>query len=598
MAEPFFKIPATDEEVMEDLERISRNVREVQAETLRKILERNANVEYLQRHGLNARTDEASFKACVPVSTFADIADYVDRIADGDVGPLLCADPITSFSLSSGTSGGKSKMIPRTANTMGQVQKAGKIGSLFRRRAYPRRLKTEKPMVMTFTYAGRQFDTKSGLKAGTGTTIFLRSDAFIKATNTPFAMASPKGVVLGHSVPQQMYCHLLCGLYHSQQVETIGAIFAYMIVEPFRLLERVSRDICRDIREGTVNHEHVSDPALRASVEEFLAPNPEQGEFVERECEKGWAGIIERLFPNVNYIISIYSGSMSSYIAPMQVYAGSVPLMNGDYGSSESWIAVNLHPRAPVERASYTIIPDFAYFEFIPVHRDSTGSEFVENAADIVGLADVKVDQEYEIVLTTCAGLYRYRQGDILRVTGFWNGTPEVAFVCRKGVVLSVNTDKTDEEELRLVVEKASKEAAVEAVEFTSYANLDAQPGHYEIFWELQTHEHLNEAAIQECCRILDRSFNDPYMRGRAARTIGPLELRVVKDGAFARLMDHFVRERGVGASQYKTPRCLTNPVSLQLLRDETIFSTRSPEFPVELSAAWRPSDRTNLVVT
>lgn len=183
-----------------------------------------------------------------------------------------------------------------------------------------------------------------------------------------------------------------------------------------------------------------------------------------------------------------------------------------------------------------------------------------------------------------------------MRVTGFWNEAPEVAFVCRKGVVLSVNTDKTDEEELRLVVEKASREAAVEVKEFTSYANHDAQPGHYVIFWELQS--HVNEAAIQDCCRILDRSFNDPYMRGRAAGTIGPLELRIVKDGAFARLMDHFVREKGVGASQYKTPRCLTNPVSLQLLRDETIYNTRSPEFPVELSAAWRPSANTNVVVS
>lgn len=99
MAEPFFKIPATDEEVMEDLEGTTRNVREVQLETLRKILEHNGHVEYLQRHGLNHRTDESSFKACVPVSTFADIQDDIDRIADGDTAPILCADPIISFSL-------------------------------------------------------------------------------------------------------------------------------------------------------------------------------------------------------------------------------------------------------------------------------------------------------------------------------------------------------------------------------------------------------------------------------------------------------------------------------------------------------------------
>lgn len=98
-AKPFFKIPVTDDEVMEELESMTRNVREVQLETLRKILERNGGVEYLQRLGLNYRTDEASFKACVPVSTFANIQDDVDRIADGDTGPILCVDPLNSFSL-------------------------------------------------------------------------------------------------------------------------------------------------------------------------------------------------------------------------------------------------------------------------------------------------------------------------------------------------------------------------------------------------------------------------------------------------------------------------------------------------------------------
>lgn len=99
MAGPFFEIPATDEEVMADLERTTRNVRDVQRETLRKILERNGHVEYLQRCGLNHRSDEAAFKACVPVSTFLDIQQDVDRIAAGDMSPILCADPITSFSL-------------------------------------------------------------------------------------------------------------------------------------------------------------------------------------------------------------------------------------------------------------------------------------------------------------------------------------------------------------------------------------------------------------------------------------------------------------------------------------------------------------------
>ena len=99
MAKPFFSSPATDEEVEKELEEMTRDARAVQLETLRRILERSADSEYLQRHGMNGRTDEASFKACVPVITFADIETDVDRIANGDASAILCADPISSFAL-------------------------------------------------------------------------------------------------------------------------------------------------------------------------------------------------------------------------------------------------------------------------------------------------------------------------------------------------------------------------------------------------------------------------------------------------------------------------------------------------------------------
>jgi hypothetical protein len=152
-----------------------------------------------------------------------------------------------------------------------------------------------------------------------------------------------------------------------------------------------------------VNDKRVSDPELREGVQDYLSPNPDLADLIERECAKGWEGIIERLFPNISYIQSIYSGAMLPYIAPLRHYTGNVPLMNSDYGASESWIAINLDPTCPPENTSFTFIPDFAYFEFIPVHRESAGFEFLEDDS-IVGLTDLKIGQEYEVVLTTVAG--------------------------------------------------------------------------------------------------------------------------------------------------------------------------------------------------
>ncbi|KAH9768425.1 hypothetical protein KPL71_011600 [Citrus sinensis] len=96
-----------------------------------------------------------------------------------------------------------------------------------------------------------------------------------------------------------------------------------------------------------------------------------------------------------------------------------------------------------------------------------------------VDLVDVEVGKEYELVITTYAGLYRYRVGDILRVTGFHNSAPQFHFVRRKNVLLSIDADKTDEAELQNAIDNASRllrEFNTSVGEYTSYANTKTIP--------------------------------------------------------------------------------------------------------------------------
>jgi len=85
-------------------------------------------------------------------------------------------------------------------------------------------------------------------------------------------------------------------------------------------------------------------------------------------------------------------------------------------------------------------------------------------------------------------GLYRYRLGDVIRVKSFRKTAPVYEFVRRKNVILSVHTDKTDEEELQGVVNKAAellKGTAMELTDYTSTADITSLPGRYRIFWEM-----------------------------------------------------------------------------------------------------------------
>lgn len=87
------------EKVIKDFEELTKNAGKVQEETLKKILEENAETEYLQLLGLNGKTDVESFKQCVPLATHKDLEPYIQRIMDGETNPILTGKPVPTISL-------------------------------------------------------------------------------------------------------------------------------------------------------------------------------------------------------------------------------------------------------------------------------------------------------------------------------------------------------------------------------------------------------------------------------------------------------------------------------------------------------------------
>lgn len=83
--------------VLEFIEDVTSNPDQVQKQVLAEILSRSAHVEYLRRYGLDGRTDAQSFKKLLPVVAYEDLQPYIERIANGDTSPILCAQPISEF---------------------------------------------------------------------------------------------------------------------------------------------------------------------------------------------------------------------------------------------------------------------------------------------------------------------------------------------------------------------------------------------------------------------------------------------------------------------------------------------------------------------
>ncbi|XP_050237756.1 jasmonoyl--L-amino acid synthetase JAR4 [Mercurialis annua] len=559
------------DEVIEKFEAITKDVEKVQNETLKKILEENGSAEYLQSLGLNGRTDPESFKNCIPLCTHQNLEPFIQRIADGDTSPILTGKPITTISLSSGTTQGKPKFIPFTDQLLDNTLQIFRTSFAFRNREFP----LGNGKALEFIFSSKQGKTKGGLAVGTATTNLYRNPYYKYALEElQFKCCSPTEVIFGSDFHQSLYCHLLCGLIFREDIQFLFSSFAHSIVLAFRTFEQVWEELCNDLQSGVLSS-RVTSPSIRAAMSQLLKPNAQLADLLRNKCSglSNWYGLIPELFPNAKYVYGIMTGSMEPYLKKLRHYAGELPLLSADYGASEGWIGANVNPLLPPELATFAVVPDIGYFEFIPL-RDN--GECIYTEPKPVGLADVKIGEEYEIIVTNYAGLYRYRLGDIVKVMGFHNKTPELKFVCRRSLLLTVNIDKNTEKDLQLAVEEAVKplaEEKLELVDFSSLVDRSSEPGHYVIFWEISG-EPTGE-ALQECCNCLDKSFIDAgYVSSRKIRSIGPLELRVVDGGTFQKILDHFL---GLGAavSQFKTPRCIgpSNKMVLQILNDNVVKS-------------------------
>ncbi|KAF8697789.1 hypothetical protein HU200_035275 [Digitaria exilis] len=580
-------LSSTDADNIRFIEEITTNVDTEQERVLEEILSRHGESEYLVKcwgGGLTGDTSRATFRA-------KDLEPYIRRIADGDRSPILTGSghPVTEIFTSSGTSGGERKMIP---NVEDEVDRRYLLESLFA---------TGKALY--FLYVSSEGKTPGGLPSRTVMTSYYKSHQF---TNSPFPRnnTSPTAAILCLDTFQSTYAQMVCGLCQRKHVMHIGAAFAVGVVRAIHFLQQHWEQLSSDIEAGKLNPSCVTDQSVREAVAHILQrPDPEVAKFIRDECSRGdWAGIIPRIWPNAKFLGIIVTGSMAQYIPTLNYYSRGLPMASDIYGASEGDFGLNLDPLCDPLEVSYTMMPNMAYFEFLPLDPDRQEDvDEITAAQQLVELGQLEAGHEYELVVTTYTGLNRYRVGDVLRVTGFHNATPMVRFVRRGNVLLSIDGEKTDEAELHRAVERAAslllRPHGVAVAEYTSRVCTKDVPGHYVIYWELEVNNSSGNAAavvdgdvLDRCCLEMEEGLSSVYRQKRVVdKSIAPLEIWIVRPGTFGELLDYAI-SRGTSLSQYKVPRCISESPPIIDLLDSCVMSNHfSSTLP-----QWAPDQQSN----
>ncbi|XP_031492298.1 indole-3-acetic acid-amido synthetase GH3.8-like isoform X2 [Nymphaea colorata] len=553
------RIAMKEEEVepLEFIEEMTSHVDEVQQMVLDDILSTNVNVEYLQRHGIFGRSiDRKTFKSKLPIIEYEDILPDIQRIANGDPSPIFSAQPI-------------SELLTRNISGL------------------------DKGKVLFFFLTRTETKSPAGIIMRSVLTSYYKSPQFLCKHYDNINYTSSIPSIHCTDVFQSLYAQMLAGLADRLAIFQIGTTFAPIFLQAIHFLKRHYQELAADIEHGTVNPQ-VTDAAVRAALGNALTPDPENAEHIRKECSsRDFQGIIRRIWPNTKFLDVIVTGPMAQYIPSLNFYSGDLPLTSTPYGSSECFFGLNLYPLTKPEDVAYTIMPNMAYFEFLPVKSaDDIGRITAMQVVDPVDLAHVEDGKEYELIVTTYSGLYRYKIGDVLRVAKFYNKAPQFHIVGRKNVCLSIDIDKTEETELQRAIAAAElahlRPHNARVLDYICYTDVKTIPGHYVIYCELSPINHSDNSSfsrvIDQCCLTIEQSLNYVYRGLRSYdKTIGPLEIKLVKGGTFHEVMDHAIA-RGASAAQYKPPKCVKSTWMLDILEARVVSTHFSPGVP-----SWLP---------
>jgi hypothetical protein len=132
--------------------------------------------------------------------------------------------------------------------------------------------------------------------------------------------------------------------------------------------------------------------------------------------------------------------------------------------------------------------------------------EFRDAAGAVCSATEVETGGEYELVVTTEAGLWRYAMGDLVRITGWLGGAPRMVFLRKAGSFLNATGEKVTEEQV-LAAGRRAFPGAVGLCAATEWCDPPrvvvavegAAPGDFDL--ELQR-ENLEYASKRESGRL------------------------------------------------------------------------------------------------
>jgi GH3 auxin-responsive promoter len=456
-----------------------KNPERAQENLLKDLIRNLSATEYGRSLGVGRDDDYRSFSRKTPIANYDQISPWIER-QKSDEGNILVSEPVLFYEKSSGSSG-PAKYIPYTRGLRDSFNRMFLIWLYDLLERGPR-FETGKTFLSVSPAFRENQTTSRGVKVGL--------DDDVDYLNPKMRWLLKRFLVLPASIKQlgdpEDFKRVLSALLLSEAELEIISVWNPSLLETILDYVQANGDaLIDDLKKGVIACGDIEFKFKKASGER-LAP------LAARPVD--WA----RVWPRLKLISCWTSGNASR---AAQRIAGQFPCARVQ---GKGLLATEAPMTLPlIESRGYAPLPAEIFYEFL----DDRGVAF--------RLHELEAGREYEIILTQKGGLYRYRIGDRVRVSHYYEATPCFEFAGRADEVCDLVGEKLNES----FAQECISRLPLAASRFQTLLPVMTESGRS--YYVLVTDELASGAGSIES--ELDNALCEAY-HYRAARLLGQLD--------------------------------------------------------------------------
>lgn len=460
---------------------------DVQEALLKEMVWRNRNTEFGKQYNFNRIQTLEDYQKQVPLFTYEKIQPYIDRMMSGTPN-VLWEGNIKWFSKSSGTTNQKSKFIPVTTENLEECHGKGPKDTMTL-------FYNRNPEATMFAGRGlimggsfSVFNEKADTKTGDVSAIMIHNMPWFAK---PFLLPSVKVALMDD---WEKKLNLMVEDTAHKDITNISGVPTWSLILLQKVLEYTGKDHILEVW-----------PNFEVYVHGGVNFEPYRQQFDELLPSK-----------KVKYI-EVYNASEGYFAAQYEDEVADMVLL----------------------------VNNGVFYEFLPL------SEINSTQPKAISLAEVELDIQYAIIITTNAGLWRYMPGDTIKFTS--KQPHRIKITGRTKQFINAFGEELIIENAELAISKTCKSMSAIVEEYTVgpvFLEGNKKGGHE---WWIEFNKAPND--LEQFIDLLDenlQAINSDYEAKRFKDiALSKLRVKVVPKGAFL----NWLKSKGKYGGQHKVPR-------------------------------------------